>query len=263
MLRNRRSLVIDASLSKSVGLTPWLGFWLLGNASLPGRDRGNGMLKPLRRVIAPPLAPAAPRKGPGRPRGSKTKRRDNDVSLADLILWVHVVDACLEHPVGGLTRAAGMLGLSSSVPVHQCIERLETALGVRLFKLVKARDPRERSAIRGGHISHRGIMLAEACACIEHLWNFVCCEIPGSDQQAAMTEVKDAVFSGLLAPLTRNLEKEKYGKIHEFKKSFWPRGRSGGRFGWHQMWNDRMRFQRDKHQPVDLMKFKPFDYAEF
>ena len=208
-----------------------------------------------RRIQATPLAPALPGAGRRGRQVKKPRRREKTLRLADLFLWIGSAEACLEHPVGGLERAAGRLGVST-VGVQKCINRLETFLGWRLIEHRKARNPRVDSRQRGGHLSRRAVMFTEVCVCIEHLWSY------GMNPEGRLEQelffVKHWIFSELSVDIKRGLERQKYEKLHELKKHG-SIGPGQGRLPRFQRWVLHESRQLHEKQYIDLGTFRRED----
>jgi len=94
------------------------------------------------------------------------KQRPNSILLADLFLWINVVDECLYHPVGAFDRAAMTEGYSSLGNVVNRIEKLEERFGP-LFRPNKL-----SSRNRSGVPTSRGAALAEIFMLIELLFHW-------------------------------------------------------------------------------------------
>jgi hypothetical protein len=111
-----------------------------------------------RGVVAPSPKPRA---------GKKSKRqRPNSILLADLFLWINVVDECLYHPVGAFDRAAMTEGYGSLGNVVNRIEKLEERFG-QLFRPNKL-----SSRNRSGVPTPRGAALAEIFMLIELMFHW-------------------------------------------------------------------------------------------
>jgi hypothetical protein len=68
-------------------------------------------------------------KTPARKPKAEKKKRPNSILLADLLLWINIVDECLYHPVGAFDRAATTEGYGSLGNVVQRIEKLQERFG--------------------------------------------------------------------------------------------------------------------------------------
>jgi hypothetical protein len=108
------------------------------------------------------------------------KRRPNSILLADLFLWINVVDDCHYHPVGTFDRAAVTEGYGSLGNVVQRIKVLEERFGP-LFRPNK-RSPRNRSGVP----TQRGAALAEIFMLIELLFHWA-----STDKSRTFTEVRE------------------------------------------------------------------------
>jgi hypothetical protein len=67
----------------------------------------------------------------------KKSQRPHGVTLADLFLWITVVDECQTHPMGAFERAAVTEGLKSYGNIQQRLKVLETRFGVLFQSLYK------------------------------------------------------------------------------------------------------------------------------
>jgi hypothetical protein len=94
------------------------------------------------------------------------KQRPNSIMLADLFLWINVVDECLYHPAGAFDRAAMTEGYGSLGNVVNRIEKLEERFG-QLFHPNKL-----SSRNRSGVPTPRGAALAEILMLIELLFHW-------------------------------------------------------------------------------------------
>jgi hypothetical protein len=114
--------------------------------------------------------PKSPQRKPGEfAPGSKAqaqkkpkKQRPNSILLADLFLWISVVDECLYHPVGAFERAAKTEGYGSVGNVTQRLDVLENEFGMLLYRNLS-------SGYRSGVPTFRGAALADLFAVIELL----------------------------------------------------------------------------------------------
>jgi hypothetical protein len=102
----------------------------------------------------------------GQPRRKPKKQRPNSILLADLFLWINVVDECLYHPAGDFDRAAVTEGYGSFGNVVQRIKVLEDRFGP-LFQPHKL-SPRNRS----GAPTKRGAALAKIFMPMELLFHW-------------------------------------------------------------------------------------------
>jgi hypothetical protein len=100
--------------------------------------------------------------GVGAKKAKDRKTRPHSISLADLFLWVRVVDECLYHPIGGLDRAAITEGYRSVGNVTQRLDVLERHFGKLLYR---------SGPYRSGVLTFRGAALAELFVTIELLYS--------------------------------------------------------------------------------------------
>jgi hypothetical protein len=209
-------------------------------------------------IKAPPLVPTTPSSETatpkrGRPEGKKSRPRENAVSLADLLMWISICEACLVHPVLGLSRAAQRLDVDA-VTIHHCLNRLERALGFSLIRRKSAKNPFEGSKRRGGLVTVQGIIFVEICVCIEHLWTLT--DSAMTYRQDELLRVKDMLFSGLSHGAQRGLERRRYGEIEEIIRA---KARQSGlptRQGYQKKWDDLALSQRSRDGEADLRRFK-------
>lgn len=115
------------------------------------------------------------------PTRKQAQRRPNSVSLADLYLWITLVDECLYHPIGAFERAAVTAGLKNRGTVTQRVKVLEAHFG----QLFANRDTSQR--YRSGVPSYRGAALAEIFVLIEHLHRWA---LEIYENRASMNEVR-------------------------------------------------------------------------
>ena len=83
--------------------------------------------------------------------------------MADLFLWISVVDECLHHPTGALERAAITEGYASVGNITQRLDVLENQFGRLIY--------RNSAGFRSGVPTFRGAALAELFVVIELLYN--------------------------------------------------------------------------------------------
>ena len=80
-------------------------------------------------------SPRAPTERKGKSRKTKARTaRPHSILLADLFLWIGVVDECLYHPVGAFERAAKTEGYGSVGNVTQRLDVLENEFGMLLYR---------------------------------------------------------------------------------------------------------------------------------
>jgi hypothetical protein len=102
---------------------------------------------------------------PTRRKAKARKARPHSMLLADLFLWISVVDECLYHPVGAFDRAAVAEGYGSLGNVVQRLAVLEKRFG-QLFRQGKV------AGRRSGVPTPRGAALAEIFVLIELLYSW-------------------------------------------------------------------------------------------
>jgi hypothetical protein len=96
-------------------------------------------------------------------KGKSRKVRPHSITLADLFLWITVVDEALVHPTKAFKRAAESEGIKSVGNVQNRLKVLEDRFG----KLFEGSRPRR---YRYGVPTPRGAALAELFVLIEQLW---------------------------------------------------------------------------------------------
>jgi hypothetical protein len=114
-------------------------------------------------------------------KGKSRKVRPNSILLADLFLWISVVDECLYHPMGAFDRAAKTEGYGSLGNVANRLKVLETRFG-KLFQENKSSSSRYRSGVP----TRRGAALAEIFVPIELLYSWAA----SLEQSGSFTEVR-------------------------------------------------------------------------
>lgn len=193
-----------------------------------------------------------------RGRATTSSRRPHGIKLADLFLWITVVDECQYHPRGAFERAAVAEGLKSDGNVQQRLLVLETRFGT-LFKRSppkkrKGRSEEERSSpphdrskrYRSGVLTDRGAALAELFATIEHLYYYAL-SVRGdpSGQLHDVIKAKNAVFRALPARIQR-----------EFDREVFENGQRRNRITRSQAWGHRLRQRRRTSEPKRLSDLK-------
>jgi hypothetical protein len=135
--------------------------------------------------------------------------------LADLFLWISVVDECQYHPSKAFDRAAKSENLKSAGIIQQGIKKLEGMFG-KLFSDWNVLHPRRQRRNRNGVPNEYGIFLAEVFSIIEHLYFFSITagqkDRPFSRRKyEKMIElVKDTVFIELPTEIRRAFDSEIY-----------------------------------------------------
>ena len=104
--------------------------------------------------------------GQAKKKAKDRKTRPHSILLADLFLWISVVDECLYHPTGAFDRAARTEGYGSLGNVANRLKVLEARFG-KLFQENKA-----SSRYRSGVPTPRGAALAEIFVLIELLYSW-------------------------------------------------------------------------------------------
>jgi hypothetical protein len=99
-------------------------------------------------------------------KGKGRQARAHSITLADIFLWITVVDECLYHPMGAFDRAAKTEGYGSVGNVVQRLKVLEDRFGTLFMK-----GPGRRR-YRTGVPTARGAALAEIFVLIEHLFSW-------------------------------------------------------------------------------------------
>jgi hypothetical protein len=195
---------------------------------------------------------------------SKVKsRRPHGVTLADLFLWITIVDECQYHPRGAFERAAVTEGLKSGGNVQQRLSVLESRFG-KFFKrpFPKKQDSQEeQSAERKGSVkkdrkkeapppprryrsgvpTDRGAALAEIFATIEHLYHYALSLRGVQSESDNVIKVKNAIFRLVPSRIQR-----------EFDREVFENGQRRNRITRTQAWSYRLRKRRRASEPKRL-----------
>lgn len=158
---------------------------------------------------------------------SRKKRisRPHSISLADLFLWITLVDECLFHPIGAFERAAVKEGLSNRGTVTQRVEALESRFG----QLFAEREASQR--YRSGVPSFRGAALAEIFVLIEHLYRWA---LEIHENRASMNEVravKPFILHLIPAYAAPDRRVHRTGQDYDGAPLGWPAKQGGGSAG--------------------------------
>jgi hypothetical protein len=155
------------------------------------------------------------------------KLRPHSVSLADLFLWISVVDECLYHPMGAFDRAANTEGYGSLGNVVNRLQVLEDRFGA-LFEEIAEDNPNVairlkvlearlgttlegigRSKRRSAVPSHQGVALAEIFVLIEQLYKFA---LSFDERERAhvrqLRKLKEDIFKSLPNESLRAMDQE-------------------------------------------------------
>jgi hypothetical protein len=151
----------------------------------------------------------------------KKGQRPHGVTLADLFLWVTVVDECQIHPMGAFERAAVTEKLQSPGNIQQRLKALESRFGILFQPLHKRGTSRKGAKIkswkkyelrpstsrtRSGVPNGYGTALAEIFATIEHLYHYAL-SLKGSSDSANVSKIKNAVFSLVPSETQRDFDR--------------------------------------------------------
>jgi hypothetical protein len=192
------------------------------------------------------------------PPGKKQRRRPHGLTLADLFLWITVVDECHYHPRGAFERAASTEGLKSGGNVQQRLLVLEKRFG-KLFRnqkrtfILEKRPPEETEGededlyrkiplkrYRSGVPTDRGAALAEIFVAIEHLYHYAL-SLGGKESEAkTVIGVKNAIFRRIEEPQIRR----------EFDREIFETGQRRNRITRTQAWSHRLAVRRRLKKPV-------------
>jgi hypothetical protein len=175
--------------------------------------------------------------------------------LADLFMWISVVDECHHHPIGAFGRAALKEGCRSPSVVQQRLDVLERCFGplfVRARKSDRVRD--SRKAKRVPIPNSKGARLAEIFATVEHLYSIA----RGSGAmslEGPIIDLKKDVLTKLPAPIQRAFDEEVIGRKHQQAVDL----RSGPSEGRNRVnrtraWMHRLRDPRLQGRPLYLIK---------
>jgi hypothetical protein len=155
------------------------------------------------------------------------KLRPHSISLADLFLWISVVDECLYHPIGAFDRAANAEGYGSLGNVVNRLQVLEARFGA-LFEEIAEDNPNVairlkvlearlgttlegigRSKRRSAVPSRRGVALAEIFVLIEQLYKFA---LSFDERERVhvrqLRKLKEDIFSSLSKEPLRAMDQE-------------------------------------------------------
>lgn len=221
--------------------------WLRSNASAQGKR--SGQEKPKRKTAQEKVKAKRGRK-PG------SLSREHSVWLSDLFLWITIVDCCLQNPISGLSRAAELHGVSPGL-LDSKIKNIEAMTGMELFVMEKICKPGEKSKRRTGFISEEGAFLANVFVAIEHLWHFAL--TTKNNEGGVLFAKRDIhvvgreIFTGLLSPIQRELERSQYAALHtpEVRKV------RVGHLGSERMFMSQIRKTEAQERGHTVMELKP------
>jgi hypothetical protein len=126
-----------------------------------------------------------------------------------LLVWITVADECLDNPRGAMARlAANPINVGD---VSKFITDLEQVCGRQLISSAKPGNPLSSGKRRGGHLNWEGVLLADICACIEHLWSFFLSTNGGPRACQEFRPVKDVIFRLLETKIRRESDRHAYG----------------------------------------------------
>jgi hypothetical protein len=149
---------------------------------------------------------------------SKRTKREHDIPLADLFLWVTVVDQCQIHPRNSLDAASEAAKMNSG-HVQKRLKMIEKRFGPlfreRLLEKMTAEEENGRTArkrYRSGVPNTLGGALAEIFATIEHLYLYALTlqrRDGGADPFPEVIEAKKAVLKAIPVTPLRELDRVK------------------------------------------------------
>jgi hypothetical protein len=178
-----------------------------------GKRSGNKIPEPIRPFRKAAAGRAAPQSGDADRRKSQ---RPNNLTLADLFLWITVVDECQFHPAGAFDRAAVTETLKSPGNIQQRLVELEARFGKLFYdghgirprpqKRARKPDGSRRRRNRSGVPSHRGAALAEIFVMIEHLYRWAVVLGPTEPEMNLVRGIKREVLALFPWPPIRNLD---------------------------------------------------------
>jgi hypothetical protein len=147
---------------------------------------------------------------PRKPKGAPSSRMDMDgLDARSLLVWITVADECLDDPKGAMARlAADPINVGD---VSKFITDLEKACGRQIVSRAKPSNPLASGKRRGGHLTWEGVLLADICACVEHLWSFFLRTNGGPRGCQQFRPVKDVIFRLLETEIRREADRQAYG----------------------------------------------------
>jgi hypothetical protein len=195
--------------------------------------------------------------------GKVKSQRPHGITLADLFLWITVVDECQFHPMGAFERVAVAEGLKSGGNVQQRLQVLENRFGT-LFqrprpKRQKTNPQEEESNDAKGSVietpspptfakrtrsavpTARGAALAEIFVTIEHLYHYALSLGGGQSESDNVLKVKKAIFRLLPSRIRRELD-----------RVFFETGVRRNRISRSHAWNYRLRKRQRTGEPKKL-----------
>lgn len=132
------------------------------------------------------------------------------IRAEDLILFLTLADLCLQEPGSAFKEFACGLPADRATAFVNKLER-------EFQKTLMRRVPRGRRADAGltrrGLLSWEGLLLADICACIEHMWSFFLQSRNAPADCTKFEEVKNAVFRTLDTAIRRDIDRQTYSGI--------------------------------------------------
>jgi hypothetical protein len=147
---------------------------------------------------------------PRKLKGAPPSRMNMDgLDARSLLVWATIADECLDDPRGAMARvAADPINVGD---VSKFITDLEKVCGRQIVSRAKPGNPLSSGKRRGGHLTWEGVLLADICACIEHLWSYFLSTNGGPRACQEFRPVKDVIFRLLDTEIRRESDRRAYG----------------------------------------------------
>lgn len=126
-----------------------------------------------------------------------------------LLVWLTIADECLRDPKKAFSRVAR--DPEQVDDVSKFITELERLCGKQLVARSKPSNPLAVGKRRSGHLTWNGLLLADVCTCIEHLWLFFLQAEGGARTCQQLRPVKDTMFKMLGIDMRREIDRQTYG----------------------------------------------------
>jgi hypothetical protein len=166
--------------------------------------------EPAARRPSPEKAPSKDLPKPRKTKGAPKSRIDMDgLAARSLLVWVTLADECLDDPKGAMARLAN--DPDNVGDVSKFITDLEKVCGRQIVSRAKPGNPLGSGKRRGGHLTWEGVLLADICACVEHLWAFFLSTNGGPRACQEFRPVKDVIFRLLDTEIRRESDRRAYG----------------------------------------------------
>ena len=172
--------------------------------------QSRSMRRPSPRGWSPDRSSSEDLPKPRKPKGAPSSRINMDgLDARSLLAWVTIADECLNDPRGAMARvAADPINVGD---VSKFITDLEKVCGRQIVSRAKPGNPLSSGKRRGGHLTWEGVLLADLCACIEHLWSYFLSTNGGPRACQELRPVKDVIFRLLDTEIRRESDWAAYG----------------------------------------------------